>query len=238
MQSTANKNYLNIDNLKMKRIKCDLAHVYLPEVMPLVQSSGEDEEDIHDKSSKEPTKTVAIAKHLCGSGTDLALRSLASISSNTNGCAFATCCHGVCDWDDYVGRDYLTQAFETFTNQELKGGFSRNDFDCLRKWTSGSVHNIHEMEDRESKSGNIAYPNNQRNSKSLDNNYVRNIATIVADLKLECGVRGLGRACQRLIDYGRMEYMKNTLGFMHGEICHYVDEKVTPQNALLIAWDK
>jgi hypothetical protein len=66
------------------------------------------------------------------------------------------------------------------------------------------------------------------------------ISAIVRSLKLTCGVQGLGRACQRLIDHGRSEYLRNRI-FVDQEsasidLCHYVPPEVTPQNAALIAY--
>lgn len=48
----------------------------------------------------------------------------------------------------------------------------------------------------------------------------------------------MGRACQRLIDYGRCDYMKEAI-FQNDQvkvgISHYVKDTVTPQNAMLYA---
>ena len=72
-----------------------------------------------------------------------------------------------------------------------------------------------------------------------------NIFTVVKELGLSCGGNGLGHACQRIIDYGRCEFMRNTL-FSSADsdvkfdvrLLHYVPRNVTPQNALLIAFKK
>jgi hypothetical protein len=59
---------------------------------------------------------------------------------------------------------------------------------------------------------------------------------IVDSLKLDCGVQGIGRACQRLIDYGRKEYMRQVLFCTDkAELLYYVSPEVSPQNAALIA---
>jgi len=58
---------------------------------------------------------------------------------------------------------------------------------------------------------------------------------MVESMGLPCGVKGLGRACQRIIDYGRRMYMKDKLKLPETDIVHYVSDKVTPQNALLLA---
>jgi tRNA:m4X modification enzyme len=60
-----------------------------------------------------------------------------------------------------------------------------------------------------------------------------NIFALSKELGLACGGKGLGRACQRLIDYGRCEYLRGR-GFTV-KLCHYVPRVVTPQNALIVA---
>ena len=74
--------YLNLSNVNTLRIKCDLLHVNLPKVVA------------------HPPKVLFIAKHLCGAGTDIACRGVASVASmdrsRVKGAAFATCCFGVC----------------------------------------------------------------------------------------------------------------------------------------------
>ncbi|KAA3678433.1 tRNA:m4X modification enzyme, partial [Paragonimus westermani] len=59
---------------------------------------------------------VAIAKHLCGDATDLALRCLKNASTKNEkndqvirlgGLMFAVCCHHRCSWEEAVGRPWL-----------------------------------------------------------------------------------------------------------------------------------
>lgn len=56
-------------------------------------------------------QVIAIAKHLCGGATDLALTSLALQEEKALGVTIATCCHHVCDAKTYVNLDYLRQHF-------------------------------------------------------------------------------------------------------------------------------
>ena len=58
------------------------------------------------------------------------------------------------------------------------------------------------------------------------------IIAVVKKLGLACGCRGLGRACQRLIDQGRADYCREKLG-AHTDIFHYVGDDITPQNAAI-----
>jgi tRNA:m4X modification enzyme len=58
-------------------------------------------------------KIVAIAKHLCGGATDLALTSLRlQDPSKALAITIATCCHHSCDSRTYVNLDYLKEYFE------------------------------------------------------------------------------------------------------------------------------
>ena len=143
-------------------------------------------------------------------------------------CSIATCCHGICNWRDYVGQKYLVAAFSEFNID-----FQKPHFDLLVKWTGGATLNHVSVEVKH----DLQTLNEDHidDRKILDDSSCTGIKQIVASLNLKCGVRGLGRACQRIIDFGRMEYMREVLGF-HSmcDIQHYVDETVTPQNALLI----
>jgi hypothetical protein len=44
----------------------------------------------------------------------------------------------------------------------------------------------------------------------------------------------IGRACRRLIDYGRLQFLRR-LGF-RAEVVYYCHTELTPENVLLIAW--
>ena len=49
-------------------------------------------------------EVVVVAKHLCGSATDLALR--AAVSGQLAGVALAPCCHHSCTWERYVAPEW------------------------------------------------------------------------------------------------------------------------------------
>lgn len=118
--------YLNVENVDLHRIKCDLAHVNVPAVLKIIES--DDLQLCQEVNSLEkPKKNVLmIAKHLCGAGTDLALKSIYPIRDRINGCILATCCHGLCNWSDYVGRSFLQKALlcdelKSFGEAEFEG---------------------------------------------------------------------------------------------------------------------
>jgi tRNA:m4X modification enzyme len=238
-------NYLRLKGLCVNRIKCDLSHVDIPSA--LKEPVKNQPEEISGKSD-----LVVVAKHLCGAGTDLALKSLRDLG-DIRCCIMATCCHGVCNWNDYVGREYFVNSL----------GFGKEEFDLMTRWSAGTVASSSSSSpvsiNQESKptSTYTSQPSESTDTKQLveehsylvdDKQDANNISTIVKELDLQCGVQGLGRACQRLIDYGRCHYMRNILftptqnspkgagGEQYTvELCHYVDSSVTPQNAVLMA---
>lgn len=234
------QSYLKLDNVDWSRIECDLTHVSLSHVL---QPS--------DNHSRDVTpRVVVIAKHLCGAGTDLALKSMEPIKERVGACLLATCCHGVCDWKEYVGRDYL---HELMTSDKLP--FGPDEFDLMRRWCAGAVACQSSLGQTDELKGEHSHPAHSlcsipvgaaecRTTKSVSQDSLEqlpsemNIGAMVKALKLDCGVQGLGRACQRLIDYGRVEYLNNILFGnidppLTATLCHYISPNVTPQNACI-----
>ena len=228
---STDSSYLKLDEVHWSRIGCDLSHVDLPRVL----SKG----DIDDP------KIVVIAKHLCGAGTDLALKSLEPIKERLNACILATCCHGVCDWKEYVGRDFLRKEMEDGDEGIL---FGSTEFDLLRRWCAGAVACQSAKNDAKVDPSSVHTQNeiNVEHSNAPTNEFPSdkgvNISSIVCSLNLHCGIQGLGRACQRLIDYGRLEYLRSEI-FSNTitatvDLCHYVPSGVSPQNAALVAYHR
>lgn len=217
---------LRLDRIEFKRIKCDLAHVHMSTALPFLATT-----------KSEMSRTIVVAKHLCGAGTDLAIKSLREIAQcgNVDCCIMATCCHGLCTWSDYVGRDCFLELFRDVGGLAT---FGARDFDQLKRWTSASV-----LENNP-----IAKEQQANNEHKPIKSYLpQNIFLAVQELGLVCGVRGLGRACQRLIDYGRTDYIKRHLFQTKSSseqshyksddisLCHYVSSEITPQNTLIVA---
>lgn len=213
---------LRLDLVDVSRVKCDLAHVDMSSALP---------PEVRSTSSK----VVVVAKHLCGAGTDLAIKSLVGIgASNVDGCVMATCCHGLCTWEEYVGRDCLLGLLRG----EVGGmpSFGAREFNLMKRWTSASV--LGGAPGDASKTGAPTDESEGRGEHGGSQYLPSNVVAVVKGLGLECGVRGLGRACQRLIDHGRAEYMrKNLFGGAADSVgmLHYVPRDVSPQNALLWA---
>ncbi|KAK1743975.1 tRNA:m(4)X modification enzyme TRM13 [Skeletonema marinoi] len=212
---------LRLDRVEVSRIKCDLAHVHMSTALPFLTKKAE------------KSRSIVVAKHLCGAGTDLALKSLRDVvqSGAVDGCVMATCCHGLCTWKDYVGRDCFLELFRGVGGVST---FAGSAFDQLRRWTSASV-----LEDSDHTRSAAVDDGDEHNIGVKS----QNIYLVVKELGLACGGRGLGRACQRLIDYGRTEYIREHLFHSKGaspgkqdvSLCHYCSSDITPQNALIIA---
>ena len=226
--------YFKVQNVESTRVKCDLAHVNLS--CALKQSS-------HINFQEGDTNIAAVAKHLCGVGTDLALKSMKSVRSEIIGCAIATCCHHICKWEDYVGRDYLHSVMIDKHNQEGNTfQFGSKEFSMMARWTSASVLKERSLHNNDTGFTEISHNSDDKTLSTVQNKtqYKGKVTDVIQKMRLKCGARGLGRACQRLIDFGRCQYMKHEL-FVNDSVnlmavvdmCHYVKEEITPQNALL-----
>ena len=237
LKSDTDRSYLKLDAVNWCRLCCDVGHVNLPVVL--------------DTNAKfEKAKILVIAKHLCGAGTDLALKSLIPIRHKINACLIATCCHGICSWEHYVGRDILREIMEGETDDDDddddKDGslpsFGPEEFDLLRRWSGATVatRKGKAKPDEEQEAGE---EDEHTNNLDENNNDAADtaISPVVRELGLSCSIQGLGRACQRLIDYGRSEYIQQNIFAGTGvvnNLTQYVSPEVTPQNAILWAYRK
>ncbi len=239
LKKTTDRSYLKLDEVNWCRLCCDVSHVNLPVVL--------ERDETYSKA-----RILVIAKHLCGAGTDLALKSLIPIREKINACLIATCCHGICSWEHYVGRDILRRVMEgQESDDDIDGSlpsFGPEEFDLLRRWSGATVatrtgkrklgeetpFNIDDSLDEDEHTRNIDDVNNDTAET--------NISPVVRELGLSCSIQGLGRACQRLIDHGRSEYIhQNIFGSDNGvvnNLTQYVRPEVTPQNAILWAYRK
>jgi len=244
LTKNTDRSYLKLDDVNWCRLCCDVSHVNLPAVL------------IDDAKYKK-AKILVIAKHLCGAGTDLALKSLVPIRHRIDACLIATCCHGICSWQHYVGRDILRVVMEGKLNDDKDGSipsFGPEEFDLLRRWSSATVATRvgkSEMSRSNGEGGSgtsIDEHTRTRPESEVDNGAENksgtNISAVVRELGLSCGIQGLGRACQRLIDHGRSEFIRRSIfqdnngGTVINNLSQYVDPEVTPQNAILWAYRK
>jgi tRNA:m4X modification enzyme len=104
------------------RICMDIRHLRLEGVPELCSSSS-------STSSSSNHDISSLSKHLCGAATDLSLRCLYNFTTNEEKkrqvriISFALCCHGVCSWQEFVGRSYFRKLLK----------FKRLDFEKIAK---------------------------------------------------------------------------------------------------------
>jgi tRNA:m4X modification enzyme len=244
---TEEKEYFRLDDVDVNRIKCDLSHVSIPEALDEAQEASTPVEGKPISSQQndpdENRNILVIAKHLCGAGTDLALKSIMPIKHLVSGYVLATCCHGLCSWEHYVGRDFLGKVMSTRTRTTIEGkesqpSFGEKEFNLMKRWACGTTIGAQREKQAKvaGKANTEADPENEHSTPYDDDTGDLSVSKISSLLGLKCGPQGLGRACQRLIDYGRCDYLKKKLfdesnGVVN--LSHYVDPSVTPQNAMI-----
>jgi tRNA:m4X modification enzyme len=124
----------------------------------------------------------------------------------------ALCCHHRCDWNVYVGKDYL-----------LEHGFTAEEFSLLcglSSWATcgtGLPRNPKPKEDLKSEEENVHVDRYDR-------------------LKLPRIEREeIGRRCKRVIDMGRCHYVRDKIGLPNTRLAFYVDLSYTLENVFLLA---
>lgn len=159
---------------------------------------------------------IGVSKHLCGAATDLALRSLATFSTNPackpSTILIALCCHHRCDWNIYVAKNYL-----------LERHFKPEEFSLLCGLTSWATCGT----------GKPRNPDkNEKSSEVTDEKFVDRYDR----LNLPRSKReDIGRKAKRILDMGRCHYIKETIGIANVKLAFYVDANFTLENVVLVA---
>eukprot|EP00957_Ditylum_brightwellii_P032827 2488604-Ditylum_brightwellii.AAC.1 len=91
----------------------------------------------------------------------------------------STCCHGICSYQHYVGRDYLKHGL---TNVNLRQEeeeddeafrFGKEEFDWMKCWSSGSSMNCStsfSKKEQDTKTSPSTAANRNSNSKDIEEN--------------------------------------------------------------------
>ena len=164
---------------------------------------------------------VGMGKHLCGSATDLALMSLKNVrtenlkddnfSVKIEGICIAVCCHAASTWDCTAARPWLE-----------KQGIGEAEFELIRHWSGYFTDNLLSEE----------HPSS---ADACPGGYVPPSTAGQAGADDSPESASFGRMCKRLLDYGRVEFIRNELG-LEARLCTYIGQHVTPENVLLVAW--
>ncbi len=195
-------------------------------------------------------RVAFVGKHVCGVATDLSLRAVAAYlreapsasAPQPVGVGIACCCYHVCLWDDYVGKEVW--------EEEL--GWGRAEFHVVNRCACW-VSSCRDEQKREAEEGGDSAGAGQEGEEQQAADAVAAAApeeehTLPVEAEAEGGGgygRGLSReeklvigtACKRLIDYGRLEYLRRTCGLV-AEVVLYCEPAVSPENSCILAWTK
>ena len=154
-----------------------------------------------------------IAKHLCGSGTDMALRAAARCGARLAGCALATCCHHRCTWDTYTAPRFLQRH-----------GIGPRELRVLTHMCGWGTA-----------------PACAGDAVTSDCCHTSATAAAVGEgaaaLWGTVERRAIGTAAKSLLDAGRLQWLRESAGFGgDAALVAYVERATSPENRLLLAW--
>ena len=205
----------NTSQMKAYRARVDIADVCLPELLRCVENKlglglglgGEGGTDV-----------VGVGKHLCGGATDLALVAMSTLcnSSSNNGSNNGSSsvelssppvrARGICIATCcHSNCTWGSCVARPWLSRT--GQITADDFRLITHWCGMFAPSGHKPF----------------------------TTTGLANEKAEPGKADLGRMCKRLIDFGRLHYVRSFLG-LNGSLESYVAVSVSPENAALVAW--
>ncbi|KAM9324788.1 tRNA:m(4)X modification enzyme TRM13 homolog [Gastrophryne carolinensis] len=214
-----------------ERLHIDIQHLCLDRVPSLVQKQ---------------LPVVGIGKHLCGAGTDLALRCLVQNCSNVikepqckrpktqpedltynteaklatscsvEGIVIALCCHHRCDWNHYVGKAFFQRL-----------GLGQREFGLFQRMSSWATCGARKPLQVDTAANTGESVDTEEHDIDIDCN-----AETVQGLSVE-EREHFGRLCKLLIDHGRIDYL-NSMGY-DASLEYYTVPEVSLENVLLIA---
>lgn len=245
---------------RFERLQIDIRDFNLAQYAPHQDAKPNLQDTRAAASFQKPV--VGMSKHLCGVATDLALRCLVNYhhhcqrqqppgteiddsycrpcvvqpvedpcSSGVRGIAIALCCHGLCEWKDYVGRNFWLSEL----------GFSAEDFERVKRFSSWATGARKKATNEAAEAKAAAAVEERADERVAD------IAefdgggakqAVASDHLLKAWeMVEFGRQCKRLIDAGRLDYVRRELPHLApgASLVTYCTEEITPENCLLIA---
>ncbi|CAA6662161.1 unnamed protein product [Spirodela intermedia] len=168
---------------------------------------------------------LAIGKHLCGPATDLTLRcclrgddddddrSSGAAAAQLSGLAVATCCHHLCQWDQYI-----TVFFRDWDREE--------EFNAITWFSSWAVDGAHNLGNSHG-GDQAASPYSSGGGGGACG--VEEVVKRMSSGEKAC----LGFVCKEIIDVGRLMWLRGR--GLKAELVKYVPVSVSPENHLLLA---
>jgi tRNA:m4X modification enzyme len=187
--------------IEVARARCDVADLDLEQAIATLFDGAPE---------RAPDTVIVLAKHLCGSATDMALRCAIRCARAGNcklgGLAMAPCCHHACSWTAFVNKDFLKVH-----------GIGRRQFSILKRLASWCVdsHGGGRAPSTEADEGDRlsrwGFPPSER--------------------------ARIGTAVKRFLDTGRAEWLTQQRGgpaASEASLVSYVDAGITPENRLVV----
>ncbi|KAF9102582.1 tRNA:m(4)X modification enzyme TRM13 [Mortierella sp. GBA35] len=197
------------------------------------EGAAKDENSVpkeHEYVEKKPV--VAISKHLCGGATDITLKCLTNyqkteaghttLPSPVKGILIALCCHQLCQHYMYPNQEFLKEI-----------DISPEEFVYLTRMSSWAVcvnQTKTDIVDGASTTEKQTIGGDDEHSIVADKELDQLGSNISLDFQ---GRERLGLQCKRLLDIGRVRYLKE-----HGydaELVYYVDKETSLENLALMA---
>ncbi|CAH8547528.1 unnamed protein product [Heterobilharzia americana] len=197
------------DEGNFTRLRINIADLDLS-LVPLIQQN------------KRPV--IAVAKHLCGDATDLSLRCLKNGEHKfeLSGIMFAVCCHHKCTWHETAGRVWLEKIAKITPDQ----------FSLITLLASWAVCG---MERRTQHTENFIHSTTDQDYKeALKRGKEDECQTALHSLDVNIKMK-IGKICKRLIDWGRLMYIKHELKLFDAQFISYATSEVTPENIVICA---
>ncbi len=161
---------------------------------------------------------------MCGNATDITLTAMKNLLRDSaadgsidwkylDGICIATCCHSSCVFTGCVGLSGLGDLLP----------LTSDEFEIMRKWSGYfTLSGDHSELCSAGLCGVVP-------ESTLD------LCSIDKDSALYHAM--LGRMCKRIIDYGRVLYVRRELQ-LDATLIPFVHPSITPENVLLVAWKK
>lgn len=244
-------------NCRFQRFRLDIRHCYVPSLPFVADVIASSETEKEGKKSRQHSVTI-VAKHLCGVATDMAILSLRHVTPSASlhcGVAIATCCHHACQYDDYVGREMWLDRFgvtrEEFDVAKYWSAWATLDLAQahLRKRKRGEGEGEKEgevVEDKKKKTSEEKEEEDDveeegepsQHTSVLTDAKVKEVQSryrdvIEARLTYE-EMRDYGRKIKRVLDFGRLLYLKEVLRLRTTAVQQYCEESYSPEAFLLL----
>ncbi|KAJ1679666.1 tRNA:m4X modification enzyme [Spiromyces aspiralis] len=180
-------------------------------------------------ASSQPKPIVAFSKHLCGSATDLTIRCIENYQKSGGrvaGFIVALCCHHLCRYALYPNQAYLYQHLQHLIppippiEGDDNGGGSRSS----HSWNAEMLALVNALASVSSWA--VCGPN-PRSPQNTTHHHPSGL-----DYEQR---RKVGFAAKRVLDFGRVAYLRQNLDLSSARLVYYVQSEHTLENLLMIA---